>query len=167
MSTHHRETPPSLAPSRRSQTQPRPHAYTLGGWSEIFESRVENNARVKIALFNTGLWFPPPHCHPGRRRGRNRRKLSHHCLAHLVTEVTFGKTKVALVVKNPLANAGDVKYRVWSLGREDPLEKEMATHSSILAWRIPWTEEPGRLQSMGSQRIGHDLATQQQQQKLK
>ena len=42
------------------------------------------------------------------------------------------------------------------LGREDPLEKEMATHSSILAWRIPWTEEPDRLQSMGSQRVGHD-----------
>ena len=46
--------------------------------------------------------------------------------------------------------------RVQSLGREDPLEKEMATHSSILAWKIPWTEEPGRLQSLGSQRVGHN-----------
>ena len=46
--------------------------------------------------------------------------------------------------------------RVQSLGWEDPLEKEMATHSSILAWRIPWTEEPGWLQSMGSQRVRHD-----------
>ena len=46
--------------------------------------------------------------------------------------------------------------RVQSLGWEDPLEKEMATHSSILAWRISWMEEPGRLQSMGSQRVGHD-----------
>ena len=46
--------------------------------------------------------------------------------------------------------------RVQALGWEDPLEKEMATHSSILAWEIPWTEEPGRLQSMGSQRVGHD-----------
>ena len=45
---------------------------------------------------------------------------------------------------------------VQSLGWEDSLEKEMATHSSILAWRIPWTEEPGGLQSMGSQRVGHD-----------
>ena len=45
---------------------------------------------------------------------------------------------------------------VQSLGWEDPLEKEMATHSSVLAWRIPWTEEPGGLQSMGSQRVGHD-----------
>ena len=43
-----------------------------------------------------------------------------------------------------------------SLGREDPLEKEMATHSGILAWRIPWTEKPGGLQSMGSLRVGHD-----------
>ena len=45
---------------------------------------------------------------------------------------------------------------VQSLGQEDPLEKEMSTHSSILAWRIPWTEEPGGLESMGSQRVGHD-----------
>ena len=49
---------------------------------------------------------------------------------------------------------------VQSLGQEDPLEKEMATHSRILAWKIPWTEEPGSLQSMGSQRVGHDLATE-------
>ena len=46
--------------------------------------------------------------------------------------------------------------QVLSLGWEDPLEKGMATHSSILAWRIPWTEEPDRLESMGSQRVGHD-----------
>ena len=46
--------------------------------------------------------------------------------------------------------------RIRSLGQEDPLEKEMATHCSILAWKVPWTEEPGGLQSMGSQRAGHD-----------
>ena len=46
--------------------------------------------------------------------------------------------------------------RIRSLGHEDPLEKEMATHSGILAWKIPWIEEPDRLQSMGSQRVGHD-----------
>ena len=45
---------------------------------------------------------------------------------------------------------------VQSLGWEDPLEKEMATHSSTVAWKIPWTEEPGKLQPMGSQRVGHD-----------
>ena len=48
---------------------------------------------------------------------------------------------------------------VWSLGWEDPLEKEMATHSSSLAWKIPWTKDPGRLQFWGSQRVGHDWAT--------
>ena len=48
---------------------------------------------------------------------------------------------------------------VWSLGWEDPLEKEMAIHSRTIAWKIPWTEEPGRLQPMGSQRVGHDWAT--------
>ena len=49
--------------------------------------------------------------------------------------------------------------QVWSLGWEDPLEEEMATHSSILAWKIPWTEEPGGLQSMGWQRVGHNWVT--------
>ena len=51
------------------------------------------------------------------------------------------------------------KNQVWSLGQEDPWEKVMATHSSILAWKIPWTEEPGGLQSMGLQRVGHNWAT--------
>ena len=52
---------------------------------------------------------------------------------------------------------------VQSLGQEDPLEKEMETHSSILAWKTPWTEEPGRLQSMGSQRVRYNSVTKQQQ----
>ena len=61
----------------------------------------------------------------------------------------------APVVKDPLASAGDVReVRVPSLGREDSLEEGMATHSSILAWRLPWTEEPGGLQSMWSQESG-------------
>ena len=62
------------------------------------------------------------------------------------------------MVKNPPA-----KQEMWvqSLGQEDPQEKEMATHSSILAWKIPWIEEPGGLQSMGSQRVEHDLETKQ------
>ena len=60
---------------------------------------------------------------------------------------------MALVVKNLPANAGDEGS---VLGQEDPLEEEIATHSSILAWEILWTEEPGGLQTMGSQRAGHD-----------
>jgi len=60
---------------------------------------------------------------------------------------------VAKMVKNPPPIQ---ETQLQSLGQEDPLEKGMATHSSILVWRIPWTEEPGRLQSMGSQRVGHN-----------
>ena len=60
-----------------------------------------------------------------------------------------GASLVAQVVKNPPVNEGDM---FQPLGQEDPLEKGMATHSSILAWEIPWTEEPGRLQSRGSQK---------------
>ena len=65
-------------------------------------------------------------------------------------------SQVVLVVKNLSANAGDVRD-VDSIPRwEDPLEEGMATHSGILAWRIPWTDEPGGLQSMGWQRVRHD-----------
>ena len=60
------------------------------------------------------------------------------------------------MVKNLPANAGDVETWVQSLGQEDPLEEGMATHSSILTWRILWTEEAGRLWSIRSQRVGHD-----------
>ena len=59
------------------------------------------------------------------------------------------------VIKNPASAGGE-----GSLGQEDPLEKERATHSSILAWEIPWAEDPGRLQSLWSKRVGHDLATE-------
>ena len=65
------------------------------------------------------------------------------------------------MVKNLPANQ---ETRVQSLGLDDPLEKEMATHSSILAWEISWTEEPGGLQSMGLQGVGQDLSSKQQQQ---
>ena len=63
---------------------------------------------------------------------------------------------VAQTVKDPPSMW---KTWVWSLGRKDPLEEGMTTHSSILAWRILWTEEPGRLESRGSHRVGHDWAT--------
>ena len=67
-----------------------------------------------------------------------------------------GASQVAQVVKNPHANAGDIKDvgSIPGLGRA--LEKEMATHSNVLALRSPWTEDPGGLQSIGSQRVGHD-----------
>ena len=69
-------------------------------------------------------------------------------------------------VKNPRAVQETQEMWVWSLGQDDPLEKEMTTHSSILAWEIPWTEEPGELQSKEWQRVGHDLATKHSTQVL-
>ena len=68
-------------------------------------------------------------------------------------DTQLGTSLVAQMVKRLPA-----MWEIWiqSLGQEDPLEKEMATHSSTLAWKIPWMEEPGGLQSMGLQRVGHD-----------
>ena len=74
----------------------------------------------------------------------------------------MNKTAIRLLNKSSLVtqtvNSLPAVWEIWvqSLGWEDPLEKETATQSSIVAWRIPWMEEPGRLQNMGSQRVGHD-----------
>ena len=72
-------------------------------------------------------------------------------LIHVVTESQTFAVVAQMVKRLPTMR----ETRVQSLGREDLLEKEMATHSSILTWKIPWMEELGRLQSMGSQRVGH------------
>ena len=84
-------------------------------------------------------------------------------VVHGVTEcdtterLTLSLTGIASLVAQRLKRLPAMRETwVQSLGREDPMEKEVATHSSILAWRIPWTEEPGGLQSTGSQSVGHD-----------
>ena len=76
------------------------------------------------------------------------------CVCVCVCVCDLWASQVVLVVKKLPSNEGDEKTWVRSLGQEDPLEKE--THSSILAWRISWTEESGRLQTTGSQRVGHN-----------
>ena len=73
----------------------------------------------------------------------------------MVSEVQWTSLVAQMVKRLPTM----WQTQVQSLGWEDPLEKQMAIHSSILAWEIPWTEEPGRVQSMGSQRVGHDRGT--------
>ena len=89
------------------------------------------------------------------------RKQTHYDLCDLfnflqLSSDTTGTSLVAQTVKRlPTVR----ETWVWSLGQEDPLEKAMAPHSSTLAWKIPWTEEGSRLQSMGSQRVGHDWVT--------
>ena len=94
-------------------------------------------------------------------RGRRRKNNNHnHNLKRLKT-VAHRDFPVALMAKNLPSMQETQPARqetgAWSLGQKDSLEKEMATHSSILAWRIPWTEEPGGLQSMESQKVGHGL----------
>ena len=76
----------------------------------------------------------------------------------ILCRLSYQASQVALVVKTHLPMQETQEIWVWSLGLEEPLEEEMATHSSILAWEIPGTEEPGELQSMGLQRVGHDWA---------
>ena len=75
------------------------------------------------------------------------------CVLFVLYKDVSGLPWVAQLVKNPPAMQ---ETPVPFLGWEDPLEKEMATHSRVLAWKIPWTEEPGGLESMESQRVGHD-----------
>ena len=85
---------------------------------------------------------------------QNTKKLygtKNHCVP-----VQLRASLMAQWVKNPPTMQETQEMRVQFLGQEDPLEEGMATHSSILAWRIPWTEEPGGLQPKGSQRVGHD-----------
>ena len=79
--------------------------------------------------------------------------LFQYCFFFIFQFFAPGPSLVAQMVKNLHAMW---ETQVRSLGQKNPLEKEMATHSSILAWRIPWTEDPGGLQTMGSQRVGHD-----------
>ena len=70
--------------------------------------------------------------------------------------LSLGSSATSLVAQTVKRLPAMLETRIRSLGREDPLEKGMATHSSTLAWKIPWMEEPGKLQSVGSQRVGHD-----------
>ena len=72
-----------------------------------------------------------------------------------------GDSQVAQWVKNLPAMQETEEMGVRSLGQEDPLEESLATHSNILAWRIPWTEKPGSVQSMGSRKVGHNWVTDQ------
>ena len=80
-----------------------------------------------------------------------------HSRANVLRVIILDHVKMCFLVAQMVKRLPTMQEsRVRSLGREDPLEKEMATHSSILAWRFSWMEEPGGLQSMGSQRVGHD-----------
>ena len=111
-----------------------------------------------------GVFAPPgkpllntSYVHKSRHQGRNRSVVQDSILAYLKScKEKLWRSAILPWWLRLKCLPGMQKTRVRSLGLEDPLEKEMATHSSTLAWRIPWREEPGRLHSMGSQRVGHD-----------
>ena len=118
---------------------------------------------VSLTFSRQEYWSGLPRAPPGAVPNP---RLLHllHWQAGSLPQAPFGKPLyriwVASLVAQLVKNLPAVQETwIWSLGWEDPLENEMATHSSILAWKIPWTEEPGRLQSMGSQRVGHDWAS--------
>ena len=100
-------------------------------------------------------WQPTPVFLPGESHGRRNLMGYSPWVAKSWTWLMWASL-VAKPVKNPPAMQ---ETQVWSLDQEDPLEKWMATHFSVLSWRIPWTEKPSRPQSMGSQGVGHDWAT--------
>ena len=81
------------------------------------------------------------------------------CVWFLPFSIVFSSFMASLVAQMVKSLPAMQETWVRSLGQEDPLEKEMATHSGTLAWKIPWMEKPGRLQSVGLQRVGHDQAT--------
>ena len=115
-----------------------PHVFCLQPWLQIQE----------LIFCISSAWYRTWHMEG--------EKVLSKCLLTVFLKTVFSILVFGVLIKNLLAMQ---KTLVWSLGWEDPLENGMATHSSILAWRIAWTEEPGGLESLGSQRVGHDWAT--------
>ena len=97
--------------------------------------------------------------HLKKQKPKTKPKPSLSLLRHILRYLKDVYMTIELVTQRLERLPGMRETWVQSLGREDPLEEETATHSSTLAWRIPWTEEPGGLQSLGSRRVGHDQAT--------
>ena len=135
-----------MALSRSAGHSPSPRTFLPNaGWSQGRTGPVAPRAVGHRAFPST--WVPLPWSSPSSFLPFHKYLFSTNCIPN-------GALQVALVVKN--SNAGDIRDRAQSLGREDPMEESRATHSSILAWRIALTEEPGRRQSTGLQRVRHD-----------
>ena len=118
-------------------------------------SQLKVQTHISFISRTTSIFFLPLN-HQGSPYYCNKKSMDAKTVSErLKTNKTFASLVAQMVKHLPAMRETWVR----PLGWEDPLEKEMANHSSILAWRIPWTEDPGRLQSMGSQRLGHDWAT--------
>ena len=124
------------------------------GWDGWMASRTQ----WTWVWVNSGSWWWTGR--PGVLRFMGSQRVGH----DWATELNWWLTWASLIAKSVKNLPSGQETWVWSLGWEDPLEKEMATHSSILAWRIPWTDEPGRLHIVhGVARVGHDLATKERE----
>ena len=110
-------------------------------------------------LCNTTATHKQRHCDSNFQSFLNKNSRNHTDKARGHIVLILSSTRASLVAQRLKRLPGMRETWVRSRGQEDPLEKEMATHSSTLAWRIPWREEPGGLQSTGSQRVGHDCVT--------
>ena len=120
-------------------------------------SRIGKSIETEMATHSSTLaWKIPQMEEPDRLQSMGSQRIRQDWATSLTLIETEGASLVSQTVKNLPAMQ---ETQVQSLGQEDPPEKEMANHSSILAWRIPRTEKPGGLQSMGSQRVRHDWAT--------
>ena len=117
------------------------------GWEDPLEKEMKTHS-------STLAWKIPWTEEPGGLQCMGSQRVQH----DWANSVFFFMNPGGISGKEPTCQCRRCRRRVLSLDQEYPLEKEMATHSSILAWKIPWTEEPGGLRSMGSQRVGHDWA---------
>ena len=114
-------------------------------WKDLLEKEMAPHSSILA-------WKIPWTEEPGGVQSIGLQRVRHDCAANTCTLGFPGSTSG----KEPTRQRRRHKTQVRSLSQEDPLKKGMASHSSILVWRMPWTEEPGGLQSMGSQRVGHD-----------
>ena len=128
-------------------------------WPDSLKSR--RAARMSIKHLKASCMLSATNSHlpralPRTEQQRSLPSTSMEIEPHAAIAVDLQHVRASLVAQRLKRLPARQETRVQSLGREDPPEKEMATHSRILAWRIPWMEEPGRLQFTGSQRVGHD-----------
>ena len=115
---------------------------------------------VNLRIVDLHTLYPLPHVHPHTKISHQAHPNWKRIPTHLLRKQRAGNIwRIALVAQTVKRLPTMQETQVPSLGWEDPLEKEIATHSSIHVWKIPWTEEPAGLQSMGSQRVRHDWVT--------
>ena len=123
-------------------------------WTPKLDKDVTKKRKLQANITDEYRCKNPQH---SESPGKPQQKSSKQNLTHLKDHIPWSRTSLVAQTVKHLPTMWEIW--VWSLGWEDPLDKEMATHSSTLAWKMPWMEEPGRLQSMGSQRVRHDWVT--------